>query len=174
MITLTKKATKKRASKMSARTLKLREQLWPELDEALLWNRTTAKGFTTVPRTMPHMFEIIDDLGGKGTPLSRAYFSLWCRVFDESLIEIKSYNELAYEAGFSGQRAVTQWKQRMASLVELGFILAEEGTGGKYDYILLLNPYNVIKQRYSAGEIQKNKYIALFNRVQEVGATDLN
>ena len=174
MVTLSKKSTKKRASKMSTRTLKLREQLWPELDKALLWNRTTAKGFTTVPRTMPHMFEIIDDLGGKGTPLSRVYFSLWCRVFDESLIEIKSYNELAYEAGFSGQRAVTLWKQRMARLVELGFILAEEGTGGKYDYILLLNPYSIIKQSYEAGKIQKYKYIALFNRVQEVGATDLN
>jgi len=174
MVALTKKATKKRASKMSARTLKLREQLWPDLDEASLWNRTTAKGFTTLPRTMPHIFEIIDDLGGKGTPLARVYFSLWCRVFDESFVEIKSYKELAYEAGFSGQRAVTLWKQRMALLVELGFILAEEGTGGVYDYILLLNPYNIIKQRYDAGEIQKHKYIALFNRAQEVGATDLN
>lgn len=174
MATLTKKATKKRASKMSTRTLKLRKQLWPELDEALLWNRNSAKGFTTIPRTMPHLFEIMDDLGGKGTPVSRSYFSLWCRVFDESLIEIKNYKELAYEAGFSGQRAETQWKQRMALLVELGFILAEEGTGGKYDYVLLLNPYNVIQHHYDAGKIQKHKYIALFNRSQEVGATELD
>jgi len=90
MIASTTKATKKRASKMSARTIKLREQLWPTLDETLLWDRTTAKGFCTLPRTMPHIFEIINDLGGKGTPLSRVYFSLWCRGFDESLIEIKS------------------------------------------------------------------------------------
>ena len=171
---ITTKQTKKRASRMSARTIKLRKELWPNLDGSLLWDRTTAKGFTTVPRTMPQIFEIIDDLGGKGTPLSRVYFSLWCRVFDEALIEIKSYADLAYEAGFSGQRAVTLWKQRMALLVALGFILAEEGTGGKYDHVLLLNPYNIIKKFYEDGEVQKHKYIALFTRTQEIGATDLN
>lgn len=170
---MTIKQSKKRASKMSTRTLKLRDQLWPDLNATSLWDRTTAKGFTTLPRTMPHIFEILDGLGGKGTPLSRVYFSLWCRVFDEALIEIKSYADLAYEAGFSGQRAVTSWKQRMATLVELGFILAEEGTGGKYDHILLLNPYYIIKRHYEAGGVSKPMYIALFARAQEIGATDL-
>lgn len=170
---ITKKQTKKRASKMSKRTLELREQLWPKLDESNLWNRNTAKGFTTLPRTMPHILEIMDDLAGKGTPVSKVYLTLWCRVFDEALIDIKSYNVLAFEAGFNGQRAVTMWKQRMISLVELGFILAEEGPGGKFDYILLLNPYPIIKARYEAGDIQKHKYITLFNRAQEIGAVDL-
>lgn len=173
MAELSKKSTKKRAEKISSRTLKLRDQLWPDLDEGRLWIRTKAKGFTTIPRALPHIFEILDDLGGKGTPLSRVYFSLWCRVFDESVIELKSYNELAYEGGFSGQRAVTQWKQRMAKLVELGFILAEEGPGGSYDYILLLNPYLIVKKYYDSGAIQKTKFIALFNRVQEIGAKDM-
>lgn len=159
---------------MSIRTLKLRKQLWPNLDESSLWIRTIAKGFTTLPRTLPHMLEIMDDLSGKGTPVSKVYLSLWCRVFDESLIEIKSYTHMAYEAGFSGQRAVTMWKSRMALLVESGFILAEEGAGGKYDYILLLNPYPIIKQRYEAGDILKLKYIALFNRAQEIGAAELH
>jgi len=62
----------------------------------------------------------------------------------------------------------------MARLVDLGFILAEKGTSDDYDYILLLNPYMIIKQRYEAGEIQKHKYIALFHRAQEIGAIDLN
>lgn len=171
---VTKRQTKQRASKMSTRTLKIRKQLWPKLDEALLWNRTTAKGFTTLPRTMPHICEILDDLGGKGTPLSKVYLSLWCRVFDEALLEIKSYADLAYEAGFSGQRAVTLWKQRMSSLVDLDFVLAKEGTGGQYDYILLLNPYDIIKKHYEAGKIQEQKYNILFNRALEIGATDLN
>jgi hypothetical protein len=165
--------TKLRASKISKRTINLREQLWPNLDETTLWNRKTAKGFTTLPRTMPNLLEIMDDLAGKGTPVSKVYLSLWCRVFDEALVEIKSYKDLAFEAGFNGQRAVTMWKQRMSLLVELGFILAEEGSGGKYDYILLLNPYPIIKKRYEANDIQKFKYITLFNRAQEIGAIDL-
>ncbi len=158
---------------MSKRTLGLREQLWPELDEGTIWNRKTAKGFTTLPRTMPHILEIIDDLAGKGTPVSNVYLSLWCRVFDEALLEIKNYNDLAFEAGFNGQRAVTMWKKRMDLLVELGFIFAEEGAGGKYDYILLLNPYPIIKKYYEDKKIQKHKYIAFFKRSQEIGAVDL-
>ncbi len=170
---VTKKQIAKRASKMTKRTLELRAQLWPKLDEKLLWNRNSAKGFTTIPRTMPHILDIMDDLASKGKPVSKVYLSLWCRVFDEGVVKIKSYDDLSFEAGFSGQRAVTTWKQRMASLVELGFILAEAGTRGEYDYVLLLNPYPIIKRMYEANKIQKQKYISLFTRAQEVGATDL-
>lgn len=167
------KQIEKRASKMSKRTLELRSQLWPDLDESLLWKRTVAKGFTTIPRTFPHMLDIMDDLAGKGTPVSKVYLSLWCRVFDEGMLELKSYDDMAFEAGFSGQRAITTWKQRMSLLVKLGFILVEKGTRGEFDYVLILNPYPVIKQLYENNQIQKQKYITLFARTQEVGAIDL-
>jgi len=167
------KQSKKRGSKISKRALELRAQLWPDLDEALLWKRTIAKGFTTIPRTFPHMLDIMDDLAGKGTPVSKVYLSLWCRVFDEGMLELKSYDEMAYEAGFSGQRAVTTWKQRMSLLVKLGFIFVENGIRGEYDYVLILNPYPVIKRLYEKKAFQKQKYIALFARAQEIGATDL-
>lgn len=170
---ITKKQTKKSASKMTKRTLELRAQLWPELDESSLWNRNTAKGFTTIPRAMPHILDILDNLAGKGTPVSKVYLSLWCRVFDEGMLEIKSYEDLASESGFSGQRAVTTWKQRMALLVNMGFIKAEEGSRGEYDYVLLLNPYPIIKSLHESTKIQKMKYIALFSRAQEIGAQDL-
>lgn len=169
----TLKQTKKRASKMSKRTTELRDQLWPSFDQSKLWNRTTAKGFTTIPRAMPHLLEILDDLAGKGKPVSKVYLSLWCRVFDESFVEIKSYADLAYEGGFNGQRAVTMWRQRMKSLVDLGFILAEPGPGGEFDYVLLLNPFHVVKDYYEKKSIQKHKYTALFSRALDVGATDL-
>lgn len=167
------KQTTKRASKMSKRILELRSQLWPNLNEASLWKRTEAKGFTTIPRTLPHMLDIIDDLAGKGTPVSKVYLSLWCRVFDEGMLELKSYDDMAFEAGFTGQRAVTTWKQRMLLLKELGFVLVEKGTRGEFDYVLILNPYPVIKLLYENKKVQKQKYIALFARAQEVGATDL-
>lgn len=164
---------KTRAAKIKRRTLRLRAELWPKLDDELLWNRTTAKGFTTIPRAMPHILDIMDDVAGKGTPVSKVYLSLWCRVFDEGMLEVKNYGDLAFEAGFSGQRAVTTWKQRMASLVKLGFVFAEKGSHGEYDYLLLLNPYLVIKMLYEDNKVQKNKYITLISRMQEIGATDL-
>lgn len=165
--------TKKRASKMSKRTLDLRAQLWPELDESVLWDRTKAKGFTTIPRTMPFILDIMDDLAGKGTPISKAYLGLWCRVFDEGMLELKDYQDLASESGFTGQRAVHTWKQRMSILARLGFIKAESGQKGDYDYVLLINPYHVIKEHYDSGSVQKAKYIAFYSRAQAVGAVDL-
>lgn len=170
----TKMQTKKRASKMSKRTLDLRGQLWPDLDESVLWDRTKAKGFSTIPRTMPFILDIMDDLAGKGTPVSKAYLGLWCRVFDEGMLELKSYQDLASESGFTGQRSVHTWKQRMSILVELGFIKAEPGQKGEYDYLLLLNPYHVIKKHYESGKVQKTKYIAFYARAQEIGANDLS
>lgn len=169
-----KTQTKKRASKMSKRMLELRGQLWPELDESDVWDRTKSKGFTTIPRTMPFILDIMDDLAGKGKPVSKAYLGLWCRVFDEGMLDLKNYQDLASESGFTGQRAVHTWKQRLAILVDLGFIKAEAGQRGDYDYLLLLNPYHVIKRHYEAGNVQKAKYIALYSRAQEVGAEDLS
>jgi hypothetical protein len=99
--------------------------------------------------------------------------SLWCRVFDESLVIIQNPTELAFEAGFSGQRALTTWTKRMKYLVELDFIATKEGAFGKYNYVLLFNPYVVIKRKYEAKKIPEKQYNALFVRAQDVGATDL-
>jgi hypothetical protein len=159
---------------MSNRTLALRSQLWPDLDESDLWLRTKSKGFTTIPRTMPLILDIMDDLAGKGKPVSKAYLGLWCRVFDEGMLELKSYEDLASESGFTGQRSMHTWKQRMSILVKLGFIKAELGPRGEYDFVLLLNPDHVIKSYYSDGKVQKAKYNSFFARAQDVGAEDLS
>lgn len=152
--------------------LKLREQLWPAIDEHRLWVRTRHHGYTTLPRTMPYMLRIMDDLSN-GMPVSMTYLSLWCRVFDESMVVIDKPHELIFEAGFSGQRADGTWRSRMKTLVELGFIEAKEGTSGPYHYVLILNPYKVIKTLQKEGKIQEAKYRALYNRAHDVGAEDL-
>lgn len=115
----------------------------------------------------------MDDLADKGKPVFNTYLALWCRVFDESFIEIKSSIQLATESGFASQRAVTTWNGRMSKLAELGFIEVESGPLGEFQYVLIYNPYILIKEYYDKGEVQKGKYLALFTRSQEVGAKDL-
>ena len=173
-IKINKKQTITRAAKIKKKKQALRKQLWGDIDPKTIWNRTLNDGFTTIPRTMPIVFQIMDDLSEKSKPISSTYFSLWCRVFDESFIEIKSPDEMAFESGYSGQRAVTTWKARMKILSNLGFIDAKEGASGKYNYVLLLNPYKVIKEYNEKGKVQTGKYNALFARAQEVGAQDLD
>lgn len=171
MLNVKQKAAK--TSKVKKQKLVLREQLFGDVDEDLLWDRTKQTGFTTIPRTFPILAQIMDELAEKGKPVSSAYFALWCRVFDESLIEIKSPGQLAIESGFSGQRAISTWNGRMAKLVELGFILAQEGALGGYEYILIYNPYLIIKKHYEDKKVSKPRYLSLFARAQEIGATDL-
>jgi hypothetical protein len=169
-----KKQRIKKTSRLQKKKLALREQLWGKLSPDLLWERNTHDGYTTIPRTLPIIFQIMDDLADKGKPVSATYFSLWCRVFDESYIEVKSCDELAFESGFSGQRAASTWKQRMKKLVELGFIAAKSGSTNEFSYVLIYNPYNIIKKYYGEGKVQEGKYNALFSRALDVGADDLD
>ena len=170
---MNKKQTISRATKIQKKKQALRKQLWGDIDPDTIWNRKLNDGYTTIPRTMPIVFQIMDDLSEKSKPISSTYFSLWCRVFDESFIEIKSPDEMAFESGYSGQRAVSTWKARMKILSNLGFINAKEGASGQYNYVLLLNPYKIIKEYYKKKKVQEGKYNALFARAQEVGAGDL-
>ncbi|WP_426880304.1 hypothetical protein [Serratia bockelmannii] len=101
--------------------------------------------------------------------MSQTYLALWCRVFDEGFVEVRDKEAVAYESGFSGQRAVTTWSGRMKKLKELGFILTKPGTSGEFQYVIILNPLPVIKEIYESKE-KDERYNALVGRMQEVGA----
>lgn len=170
-----KNKTSERGKKSGRRTLgakrkTLLTELWgDELDGLSIWNRLEHDGFTTIPRTLTYISRILDFLGGTGSPLSQTYLALWCRVFDEGFVEIRDKDGFAYEAGFSGQRAVTTWTGRMKKLRELGFITTKPGTSGEFQYVILLNPLSVIKELYE-GKDKDERYNALVGRMQEVGA----
>ena len=159
-----------KTSKAQEKAQALRDSCWPGLDERKLWNRKSAHGYTVIPRTLPVVMNIIDSLS-KNKPAGRAYFVLWCRTFDHSLLVIDNPMTLAAEAGFSGERALSTWKERMRILVELGFIDARPGPAGHYHYVLLFNPHKVVwdlKDR-----IQDGPFRHLQARAIEIGAADM-
>ena len=78
---------------------------------------------------------------------------------------------LAAEAGFTGERAVSTWKERMRTLVDLGFIDARKGTTGDFHYVLLFNPNQVAGQLRD--RIQDGMFLQLQTRVIEIGANDI-
>ena len=161
-----------RRSKMQAKALKYREEFWSGITEEVLWHRKRHTGWITVPRTMPIIVNIIDALT-KNTSAGNTYFCLWCRSFDEQVIEISNPADLAAESGFSGERAVYTWRQRMKALKELGFIDTHAGTH-EYQFVLLLNPHKVI--RNMKDKILANHpslYAQLISRAMDVGARDM-
>ena len=153
----------------------LRTAIWPELNEAWLWDRAERKGFTTIPRCLPLICSIIDDLT-QGQPASSTYMELWCRAFDDQFVTLSKSKELAFHSGFAGQRAERTWKQRMKALADLGFIDIRPGSSGPYTYALILNPYLVVKKLHEARTIglTADKYNALLDRCVEIGEDSLD
>jgi len=163
------------SSKIAIRQLKLREKLWPDLDKKRLCLRKERDGFTTIPRTMPLILSIVDSMS-KGKPLSSTYLELWCRAHDECLVTLSKQEELAFHAGFTGQRAVTTWRDRLRSIAQLGFIETKPGPAGELSYALLVNPYQVIKKHHGHKHsgITEAAYNALQQRAIDIGADDLD
>lgn len=156
------------------RQLEARAKLWPDVTNQMLWDRNERDGFATVPRAMPLIMSIMDDLAGKGFPVGQTYFEMWCRLYDELFLTLNKADEMAFFAGFSGQRAGRTWRDRVKRLAELGFIGVKPGPFGEMSYAVFYNPYHVIKRAYLKGQVFEDKYNALVFRMNEISATDLD
>ena len=165
---------RKTARSILQRQLDARRKLWPEVTDNMLWSMDN-DGWVAVPRLMPLMLSIMDDLSGKGFPVSRTYLELWSRIrIEESFLTLNRPDEMAFHAGFEGQRALRTWKDRVQRLASLKFIGLKPGPLGDLSYAIVFNPYYVIKRAYIAKEVQENKWQALVIRMNEVSAFDLD
>lgn len=164
----------KPTKKIAQRQLELRARLFPGITEAHLWNRKTHHGFTTIPRTLPLIMSILDDLAGM--PVGSTYLELWCRSFDEAFVTLSKPREIAFHSGSTGQRQESTWRSKIKKLHELGFIEVAEGSAGIYSYALILNPYLVIRRLFTVGgsHIPVDKYNALIDRAIEISAGDMD
>lgn len=87
--------------KIAQRQLEMRKRLWPDLTDGHLWDRKSHDGSTTLPRTMPLILSIMDDLAN-GQPVGMTYLELWSRAFDESFVTLSKPREIAFHAGHGG------------------------------------------------------------------------
>ena len=94
-------------------------------------------------------------------------------MFDEGLVKVDQEAAAALEAGYSGERNVTTWREHLRVLRELGFIDFKQGPAGPCQYVLLWNPYRAAKALRDKNWLQEATYTALLQRAIEIGATDL-
>jgi hypothetical protein len=173
---LNAKQTAKKLNKAVEDTIAMRKHLWPDIGDELLWlvSDSKKKGFSPIPRPVPILMNMIGDaskhVSVKSVPAGRSYLVLWCRVFGEALVKIDNEMVAASEAGYSGERSISTWREHMRVLKELGFIDYRPGAAGPMHFILLLNPYKVAMHLRAKGWIQDVQYTALFHRAQEIGA----
>lgn len=158
---------------IAKKQLALREQLWPGMAPNL-WHRLANKGFATIPKTMPMILRIMDEMT-KGAPVSSTYMTLWCSTWDNGFVQHIKPDEMAYASGFGGQRGEHTWAGRMKKLQELQFIDIKAGKAGPLTYALIHNPHLILQWHYrqKTPGLTEASYSALVERALDVGAMDM-
>ena len=96
------------------------------------------------------------------------YLDLWFRAFN-GLVDIRSEREVAYSCGFTKDRGIRSWRERILELEKQGFVRI----GKRCDsigHIFLVDPDMVVQRLERAGvlnESWKNEYEI---RMKDIGA----
>jgi len=164
---------------MKEKQAALRLQIFPGLDEGRVWDikdKKRTKGFTSIPRTMPLLGSIMDALSGKGKPVSTVYLELWCRANEQGFLTLSRPAETAFASGYSGERGVSTWKERVRKLEALNFISTRPGSISDLNYVQIWNPYVIIKEHAAAETtgFPLQHFNALLERASEIGALDFS
>ncbi len=160
-------------SAIAQKQLDQRNALWPGI-EPLLWNRKANKGFVTIPKTMPLILKIMDEMSN-GKPVSSTYLGLWCATWDNSFVNIAKANEMAHAADFTGQRAEYTWGARMKILKDLFYIDIKPGKSGPISHVFIFNPHKIIQHHHlkkTPGLVEAS-YNMLIDRALDIGAKDM-
>lgn len=111
-------------------------------------------------------------VSGRGRPVRSQLKGEWACI-----LTIENPAILATESGYTGQRAVSTWAQRMKSLVDLGFILAKKGPVSDFQTVLLKNPNMVLLDLHRQGRFTNESQQLLFDqfrhRAIDIGAKDV-
>lgn len=153
-------------------------KLFPEQDGKKYWDvksKARTKGYTSMPRTIPLIGAMADLMAGKGKPVTSTYLELWCRCNEQGFVNVSKHSDVSFASGFSGERGISTWKQRLRKLEALGFISIKSGTAGDIHYVQIWNPYLVIKHHAEADTegFSDKHYNAYLDRYYEIGALDL-
>jgi len=166
-------ATVREASAIAKKQQALRDLHWAGMD-AWLWNRKAHRGFTTIPKTMPLILKIMDEMT-KGAPVSSTYLTLWCNTWDNNFVVLNKSGDLAYASGFGGQRGEHTWATRIKKLQELEFIDIAAGRSGPLGHAIIWNPHYILRWHHhiKTPGLTAASYNALVETALEVGAADM-
>jgi hypothetical protein len=160
-----------RESAATKRRRELKETYWPGDDG--LWTGEDEKGWFSAPRTLPLILGLLGEKKvSNGKDPSAVYLELMSRHIDGGIIEMEAESTHAYAAGYSGQRALRTWQERMRVLDQIGFIRTVPVGNDAYRYVALVHPTVAVQRLWDAKKIPDhwwNAYCA--RKVQTKEAT---
>ena len=123
-------------SKYEAKRTALRERLFP----GEVSYEPPEKGFIKATRTLPLILGLLGskEVSGDKDP-SRVYLELLGRCMDSGIVELSSEAEHAYSAGYTTDRGVRTWRERMEVLEQAGFIKTKGLPAQKRKWVLLVD-----------------------------------
>lgn len=160
---------KRKKLKPSERRVKLRDKLWPGAEKQI-WHRKDNDGYITVPKLLSLVCALLKQIADNDP--TRVYLDLWCRTFDEGIIENIDEDEAAFSSGYVGTRAKRTWTDHMHQLEKLGFVRIAAHGNSAIGHVLILNPLFVVdglrrKPKSKVSDEWWNAYIA---RASVIGA----
>lgn len=158
---------KKKKLKPAERRAKLRERLWPG-SQNLVWTRHQNDGYITVPKLLSLICALLKELA-RNDP-TRVYLDLWCRSYDEGVIERIDEDEAAFSSGYVGTRAKRTWTEHIHELEELGFIKVAADGNSQIGHVLLLNPLVVVDGLRKKKRVSDEWWNAYVARASAIGA----
>jgi hypothetical protein len=171
MVATTSPVHKKKRKKLSPaeRRLRLRDQLWPGAEKQI-WHRLENDGYITIPKVLSLVCALLKEIADNDP--TRVYLDLWCRSWDEAVIEGIDEDEAAFSSGYVGTRAKRTWTEHMDELEKLGFIRVAPNGNNRIGHILIRNPLLVVEELRARPKIKvpEEWWNAFLKRVNEVGA----
>lgn len=161
------KRRKKKKLKPAERRIKLRDRLWPG-SEKLIWHRLDNDGYITIPKLLSHICALLKELATNDP--TRVYIDLWCRSFDEAIIEKIDEDEAAFASGYVGTRAKRTWTEHIYQLERLGFIKIEPDGNSPIGHILVVNPLLVVDELRKKKRVSDEWWNSYIARASAIGA----
>lgn len=139
-----------------------------------LWDRARG-GWASLPRPVGLIANLVIKEAHKtkyrtSSAAGTTYTTLWLHYQDHGMARIESETDAALESGYGGERGITTFRRHLRTLKELGFIDYVEETRGRVKWVLLHNPYKVVKQLHADGLIERQTYSTTLERAAAVGA----
>jgi len=136
---------------------------------------------------LPFLGRMMDEMS-KNFPVSETYNALWCWTWDNNAFtRLNRMDEMAFAAGFTGQRGVRTFQDRLKRLEAMGFVELKAAGNSKMAFAYLPNPHVVMFHLYDAltspgaapemreiaRGLQEGTFNAFLARAQELGSKDV-
>lgn len=136
--------------KVSEGELNLRNNIFPGAEKRL-WEKTRDQGFVTIPKTMPYIVLMLNEMSEKGKPLGDIYQILWTYTWNNNgFVRLGNMSDLAFVAGFKGERGERTLRERLRALEELGFLELKPHGSNPTGFAFIPNPHPVVLALHEA------------------------